>query len=76
MTQLANGNYVVESPEWDNGLGAATFGSSTTGVAGVISAANSLIGATTSDHVGGVVVALSNGNYINASDAALSGKER
>ena len=65
---LSNGNYVVWTFTWDNGAvadaGAATWGSGTTGVSGVISAANSLIGSTTNDHVGGNVMPLSNGNYV------------
>ena len=53
---------------WDNGAvvdaGAATWGSGTTGVTGVISAANSLVGSTANDQVGSGVTALSNGNYV------------
>ncbi len=64
VTVLSNGNYVVESPYWDNGLGAVTWGSGATGVAGTISAANSLVGSAAYDTVGlGGVTALSNGNY-------------
>ena len=44
MTALTNGNYVVASPVWNNGLGAATWGSGTAGVNGVVSASNSLVG--------------------------------
>src|SRR5437867_11825996 len=47
VTALSNGNYVVRSSNWDNGAvvdaGAATWGSGTTGVTGVVSAANSLV---------------------------------
>ncbi|MBY0421241.1 MAG: hypothetical protein K2Q06_02980, partial [Parvularculaceae bacterium] len=69
VTALSNGNYVVNNPNWDNGsatdAGAVTFGSGTTGVSGAISAANSLVGTTTGDNVGGGdVIALSNGNYV------------
>lgn len=68
MTALPNGNYVVRSPVWDNGAavdaGAATWGSGTSGVTGVISAANSLVGSTTDDRVGSSVSTLSNGNYV------------
>jgi uncharacterized protein DUF5650 len=68
VTALSNGNYVVLSPSWDNGAivnaGAATWGSGTSGVNGVVSAANSLVGSTTGDFVGGFVRALSNGNYV------------
>src|SRR5262249_54822550 len=69
---LTNGNFVVVSRHWDNGavanVGAVTFGSGTSGVSGVVSAANSLVGST--DQVGGVfgrVTALPNGNYVVSS---------
>ncbi len=66
---LSNGNYVVSSPKWDNGtatdVGAVTWGSGTTGVFGVVSASNSLVGSTSNDQVGnGGITALSNGNYV------------
>ena len=43
---LTNGNYVVDSAHWNNYMGAVTWGSGTTGVVGVVSAANSLVGTT------------------------------
>ena len=67
---LSNGNYVVSSPLWDNGAmvnaGAATWGSGTIGVSGVISAANSLVGSTAGDSVSavGTIIGLTNGNYV------------
>jgi hypothetical protein len=66
---LANGNYVVRSPFWNNGAvdkaGAATFGSGVAGMIGVVSAENSLVGSTAGDSVGSSgVTALSNGNYV------------
>jgi hypothetical protein len=70
VTQLTNGNYVVTSPNWHNGAvanaGAVTFGSGTTGVSGVVSPANSLVGSTANDKVGAFqsVTALSTGNYV------------
>ncbi|MGL4650189.1 MAG: HYR domain-containing protein, partial [Caldilineaceae bacterium] len=68
VTVLANGHYVILSPAWDNGgvadVGAVTWGSSTSGVSGVVSPANSLIGSTAGDLVGEYVVALTNGNYV------------
>ncbi|MEO5558946.1 MAG: hypothetical protein ABIO49_04180 [Dokdonella sp.] len=83
IVTLSNGNYVVASPYWNNGItvdggsgigvhggggfGAVTWGSGTSGVIGDISAANSLIGTTEGDHVGDSVTALSNGNYVVAS---------
>ena len=73
MTALSNGNYVVSSPDWTNGAaadaGAVTWGSGTAGVSGPVSAANSLVGSTANDQVGGLggVTALSNGNYVVSS---------
>jgi hypothetical protein len=68
ITSLTNGNYVVHSSTWDNGAivdaGAATWGSGTTGISGVVTSANSLVGVAKEDRVGGVVQALANGNYI------------
>jgi Repeat of unknown function (DUF5650)/FG-GAP-like repeat len=65
---LANGNYVVVSPEWRNGTtigaGAVTFGNGTTGISGAISPTNSLVGSTRDDNVGGGFQTLSNGNYV------------
>jgi len=65
VTALSNGNYVVDSPTWNNGLGAVTFGNGVAGVVGAISASNSLVGTNTNDDVGiGGVTALNNGNYV------------
>ena len=77
---LANGNFVVVSYFWDNGaatdVGAVTWGSGKSGVSGIVSASNSLVGSTTNDYVGKWggsaqsgpvylgVTALSNGNYV------------
>ncbi len=75
---LANGNYVVDSPLWSvpdgpTQVGAVTWGSGTEGVVGAISSANSLIGSSASDRVGGSaddeqlglgIVGLANGAYI------------
>jgi len=65
---LANGNYVVLTPTWDNGgvanVGAATWCSGTTGCTGAVSTANSLYGSTANDYAGwGSVVNFVNGNY-------------
>ena len=68
VTALANGNYVVAAPGWDNGgttdVGAVTWGNGASGRFGTLSAADSLIGTTDSDAVGEFVTALSNGNYV------------
>ena len=72
VTALTNGNYVVLSPHWNNGLtgfsaGAATWGSGTAGVSGVVSTSNSLVGSTEDDQIGNWVTALTNGNYVVSS---------
>ena len=66
---LANGNYVVNSPDWNKGsvvdAGAVTFGAGDSGVSGAISSVNSLVGSNTTDKVGSSgVTALANGNYV------------
>jgi hypothetical protein len=66
---LSNGNYVVNSFGWNNGtatqVGAATWGNGSTGLIGVVSSTNSLVGSTTGDEVGSTgISALSNGNYV------------
>jgi hypothetical protein len=66
---LSNGHYVVINPQWDNGalidVGAVTWGNGTTGITGVISITNSLVGSTANDGVGSFgVTALDNGNYV------------
>jgi hypothetical protein len=73
VTALPNGNFVVDSPDWANGVGAVTWVNGTTGLNGTPSAVNSLIGSTVFDHVGGLpgasggVMALANSNYVVAS---------
>jgi len=69
---LANGNYVVKNPDWDNGAeadaGAVTLGNYEIGVSGVISAANSLVGTHMGDKVAsGGIHTMPNGNYAVAS---------
>jgi hypothetical protein len=71
MTELANGNYVVQSPRWNGNRGAATWGSGTAGVSGTADASNSLVGSNpgdtyTGDQVGYSVTGLANGNYVVA----------
>lgn len=60
---LANGNYVVSSPGWNAGRGAATWGNGSTGISGSVSSGNSLVGEKAGDYVG-VIGALTNGNYL------------
>ncbi|MFN9294506.1 MAG: beta strand repeat-containing protein [Planctomyces sp.] len=78
LTQLTNGNYVIASGEWDSGtisnVGAVTWGNGTTGISGVVSSSNSLVGSTANDYVGSRgVSALTNGNYVVASNNWDSG---
>ena len=67
---LSNGNFVVQSPNWTNGVpmggfGAVTWGSAVAGVSGPVSASNSWVGATAGDRVGlGQLVELTNGNFV------------
>ena len=72
MVALSNGNYVVAHPYWDNGAlvnaGAVTWGNGTTGIVGVISPTNSLVGTGAGNYVGFPrVVPLTNGNYVVSS---------
>ena len=65
VTVLANGDYVVNSYNWNNNRGAVTKCSATTGCPGNVSAENSLVGSDTHDTVGiSGITALSNGNYV------------
>ncbi|WEY41454.1 filamentous hemagglutinin N-terminal domain-containing protein [Paraburkholderia sp. SUR17] len=71
ITALANGNYVVDSGGWSAGTGAVTWGSGTSGVVGVVSSTNSLVGSSAGDYVGRPtgdgsygVNPLANGNYV------------
>jgi hypothetical protein len=65
---LSNGHYVVRVPAWSNAgisaAGAVTWVDGTTGLAGPVSAANSLVGSQTQDRVGDAIFALNNGNYV------------
>jgi Ca2+-binding RTX toxin-like protein len=69
VTALPGGNYVVSSPGWQSiagtYVGAVTWVAGGGSSAGVVSAANSLTGATNGDGVGsGGVTVLTNGNYV------------
>jgi hypothetical protein len=44
---LPTGNYVVGSYNWSDGVGAVTWGNGTTGITGPVSAANSVVGVST-----------------------------
>ena len=69
---LYNGHYVVPSPDWSDGgipnAGAVTWGNGSTGIVGLISSANSLVGDSNNDEVGfGPTSALRNGDYASRS---------
>jgi trimeric autotransporter adhesin len=73
ITELTGGDFVISSPNWDNGgtadAGAVTvisgtLGTTVTGAGTTVTTSNSLHGTTASDQVGiGAVVALSTGNF-------------
>lgn len=72
VVPLNNGNYVVVSPDWDNGsidaAGAVTWVDGSKGLVGPVSVDNSLVGTTTNDRIGvPSVTGLANGNYVVAS---------
>jgi hypothetical protein len=70
VTALANGNYVVDSPDLLKQTGAVTWANGANGISGTVSADNSLVGDLPGDYVGGGAVAggnitaLANGNYV------------
>jgi hypothetical protein len=49
---IYDGNYAIASPSWNGNRGAVTWGSGATGIAGEITAANSLVGSQPGDKVG------------------------
>jgi hypothetical protein len=72
ITVLSNGNYVICSPEWDNGIinnaGAVTWSDRSSNITGAINNTNSLVGLTANDRIGeGGITVLNNGNYVVAS---------
>jgi len=65
ITALTNGNYVVDSYDWNGNRGAATWGNGATGITGIVSSSNSLVGSNAGDSVGiKGITALTNGNYV------------
>jgi hypothetical protein len=55
VVPLSNSDYVIESPFWNHVRGAATWGNAITGISGTVSDANSLVGGSPGDYVGGSV---------------------
>jgi hypothetical protein len=69
VSELSNGDYLVDSPNWANGLvakaGAVTLCDGATGCTGLVTATNSLVGSAANDMVGyGITRELSDGNYL------------
>ena len=77
---IIHGNYLVPSPNWDNGsiedAGAVTWVDGATGIHGPVSVSNSLIGASSGDQVGIFPgTQLTNGNYVVASPYWSNGNQ-
>jgi len=81
ITALNNGNYVIVSPGWNDGRGAATWCNGAGGTVGAISAANSLVGVPGNfvawrgiifDYPNTGVLPLANGNYVVTSSLAVT----
>jgi hypothetical protein len=86
---LLDGNVALSTPFWTNpatnaaGAGAVTFINASTGIAGLITSASSIVGTATGDDIGGGsnqqagIIPLVNGNFIvtspNAANGALAG---
>src|SRR5262249_12541483 len=64
ITSLNNGNFVVNTRNWNGNRGASTWVNGSTGIHGTISAANSLVGNNPFDFLGDLITPLSNGNYV------------
>ena len=64
ITVLTNGNYVVANRDWNGLAGFATWENGMSAAAGIVSAANSLIGTERLDYVGASIVPLANGNFV------------
>jgi hypothetical protein len=64
---LPSGNFVVPTLFWHDRSGAVTWVDGTTGLEGVVSPDNSLVGSSPDDQVGSDIVVLANGSYVVAS---------
>ncbi|MCW5624629.1 MAG: filamentous hemagglutinin N-terminal domain-containing protein, partial [Burkholderiales bacterium] len=72
--RVLSDKYIVIAPNWNNGRGAVAMGDVNTGLTGVVTSSNSLIGATDGDRIGDVVVLLNNGHYVVGSpEATING---
>jgi hypothetical protein len=80
VKEVGNGNYVVVAPWWGDTaskMGAVTWGDGATGITGVVSSINSLVGSTGGDQVGfSGATLLTNGNYVVGSQYWSNGTDR
>lgn len=72
LTLLSDGDFVVLSPDWDNGTasdaGALSWGHGVDGIAGNVGASNSLLGSSEFERVGSTpIVAMPDGSFIAVS---------
>ncbi len=61
---LANGNYLIPIPSWNNGQGAVSFCNGGSGCTGPVSTDNSLVGSHNGDEVGHSMLLTGTGNYV------------
>ena len=76
--ELPDGNYFVQSLNWSFGVGQSTSGAATwangnTGVIGIVSEFNSLVGTQAGDFIGINAVPLTNGKYVVGSSSWSNG---
>ena len=74
VVELPNGNFVVMSPDWGNGvntwIGAVTWADGMSGLSGQVSSSNSLVGSSPYDRVGNAgIVIVGDSNYVVKSNA-------
>ncbi len=68
-TVLSGGKIAIFSPNWNSGAGAITWADGNTGITGVVSSANSLVGAMANDRVGNNSITAGGGKYYVATPA-------
>jgi Repeat of unknown function (DUF5650)/Secretion system C-terminal sorting domain len=78
IIKLTNGNFVIWSRSWGGNKGAVTLVNATTGLSGVVSNSNSIVGNTTGDVIGDKnfgngIFPLPNGNFVVVSTFWQSG---
>ena len=74
IVALGNGNYIVGSPSWHAGRGAATWGSVAGGPTGPVTDTNSVLGTSTTDRVGLLVQPIGSGNAVLGSPFYNNGR--